>query len=114
MLNEKERGARASRLADAPALEAFIAASPPVPHAPASTPDYTPFRLPAGAAPGSDWVASLELDAARAFAPQLVVVSLGLDSGRGDPLGDDCYGVEVVREATEAIAAHDALKDTTR
>jgi len=61
--------ARASRTADAPALEAFIAASAPVaPIAAAEQPDWKPFRL-AGAAAEADWVQTLELDAARAFAP---------------------------------------------
>ena len=61
--------AGAVRRADAASLESFIAASAPVPPAAPAEPDWKPFRAAAAGTAVPDWVASLELDAARAFAP---------------------------------------------
>jgi MFS family permease len=66
--------------------------------------------LAANVAIDGDWVGDAELAAAvdrvlmplaRAFDPQLVVLSLGTDSGRGDPIGD-----WDVTPAGYALAAH--------
>jgi acetoin utilization deacetylase AcuC-like enzyme len=66
--------------------------------------------LSANVAIDGDWVGDAELAAAvdrvlmplaRAFDPQLVVLSLGTDSGRGDPIGD-----WDVTPAGYALAAH--------
>ena len=65
-VNATAAAARATRRADAASLDAFISASAPVAPAAPAEPDWKPFRVPAGSA---DWVSSLELDAARAFAP---------------------------------------------